>query len=104
MSAIGSRMGRLAQKMDGRAASGRSTVARNSASVVPGVSRIGTASRALSHRQTHQPVASGTSPTRMPARMDAPTSSFRFSTIASGPGCGTVIECVMTPPPQRAMT
>ena len=86
MSAMGRMTGAMDQAKDGNSDSGLATAARRSASAVPGVSRIGTSKWALSHLQTNQPTARGTRATRIPARMDTPTSIFRFSTIAMGPG------------------
>jgi hypothetical protein len=62
--------------------------------------RNGIVTRAFIHLAMKYPAPEGMMPTSMLTRMEKPASIFKASTIAIGPGCGTVRQCGITPPEQ----
>ena len=100
---IGSSTGVMLQKKLGSSLSGLTLASFRSSMETPPVARSGTSVRRFSHLLNMKPNTQVMAPISMPPMMDSPTFRCRSSTTATGPGCGTVMECVTVPPQQIAI-
>ena len=102
MSRIGRTIGSNDANSDGSSDSGRSMALMPSSGAAALAQLDG--GQLVEHLDPPQASMTGTRPTTSPTHSDRPMSTPRLSTMASGPGCGTVSEWVITPPEQIAMT